>query len=45
LRISLALVPEVGLGPRYIVEGSVRRSGDDTRVVARLIDATTDQQL
>ena len=42
-----AELPEIAkrLGARYIVEGSVRRSDDDVRVVARLIDATTDQQL
>jgi adenylate cyclase len=36
-------VPEVGrkLGVRYVVEGSVRRSGNRVRVTAQLIDATT----
>ena len=29
------------LGARYIVEGSVRRSQDDVRITAQLIDATT----
>jgi len=33
------------LGARYIVEGSVRRAGDQVRVTAQLIDATTDQNL
>jgi TolB-like protein len=30
------------LGARYILEGSVRRAGDDVRVTVQLIDATTD---
>ncbi len=36
-------VPEVGrkLGVRYVVEGSVRRSGNRVRVTAQLIDAAT----
>jgi adenylate cyclase len=36
-------VSEVGrkLGVRYVVEGSVRRSGNRVRVTAQLIDATT----
>ena len=36
-------VAEVGrkLGVRYVVEGSVRRSGNRVRVTAQLIDATT----
>jgi TolB-like protein/class 3 adenylate cyclase len=29
------------LGVRYILEGSIRRSGDDMRINAQLIDATT----
>lgn len=29
------------LGVRYVLEGSVRRSGDDLRINAQLIDATT----
>ena len=29
------------LGVRYVLEGSVRRSGDDIRVNAQLIDGTT----
>ncbi len=33
------------LGVRYIVEGSVRRSGDRLRVTAQLIDATTETHL
>jgi TolB-like protein/Tfp pilus assembly protein PilF len=33
------------LGARYIVEGSVRRDGDDIRVTVQLIDAATDQHL
>jgi adenylate cyclase len=35
-------VPEVGrkLGARYVVEGSVRRSGDQLRITAQLIDTS-----
>jgi TolB-like protein/cytochrome c-type biogenesis protein CcmH/NrfG len=33
------------LGVRYVVEGSVRRSGDRVRVSAQLIDATTGHHL
>jgi serine/threonine protein kinase/tetratricopeptide (TPR) repeat protein len=33
------------LGARYIVEGTVRRAGDQVRVSAQLIDAETDQSL
>ena len=33
------------LGVRYVVEGSVRRSGDDVRVNVQLIDALTGGQL
>ena len=33
------------LGVTYVVEGSVRRSGDRVRVTAQLIDATTDDHL
>ena len=33
------------LGARYIVEGSVRRSGNQVRVTAQLIDANTDEHL
>jgi len=38
---------EIGerLGARYIVEGSVRRAGEEVRVSAQLVDATTDQML
>jgi TolB-like protein/tRNA A-37 threonylcarbamoyl transferase component Bud32/Tfp pilus assembly protein PilF len=40
-------LPEIGkrLGARYIVEGSVRRADDQVRIMARLVDATTDQGL
>ena len=36
-------VPEVGrsLGVRYVLEGSVRKSGNRVRITAQLIDATT----
>jgi len=33
------------LGVRYIVEGSVRRAGDEVRITVQLIDAMTDQHL
>jgi len=33
------------LGIRYLLEGSVRRSGDRVRVNAQLIDAETDTHL
>jgi len=33
------------LGVRYVLEGSVRRSGDDLRVNVKLIDATTGSHL
>ena len=33
------------LGVRYVLEGSVQRSGDETRVNAQLIDAATDTHL
>jgi len=38
---------EVGaeLGARYVVEGSVRRAGDQIRITATLIDALTNQQV
>lgn len=38
---------EIGhqLGARYVVEGSVRRLGDQVRVTAQLIDAEADQSL
>jgi adenylate cyclase len=36
-------IPQIGreLGARYVVEGSVRRSGDRVRITAQLIDAVT----
>src|SRR4029077_20311618 len=34
-----------GLGVRYVLEGSVRRSGNNIRVNAQLIDAQTDTHL
>ncbi len=33
------------LGVRYVLEGSVRRSGNQVRVSAQLIDAATDAHL
>ncbi len=40
-------LPEVSreLGVRYVLEGSVRRSGDQVRITAQLVDATQDQHL
>jgi adenylate cyclase len=40
-------LPEVSreLGVRYVVEGSVRKAGDQIRITAQLIDATQDQHL
>jgi TolB-like protein/Tfp pilus assembly protein PilF len=37
-------VPTVGkeLGVRYVLEGSVQRAGEQVRIVAQLVDATTD---
>jgi len=42
-----ASVQQVGrqLGAQYIVEGSIRRSGDKVRIVARLSDALTGHQV
>jgi TolB-like protein/class 3 adenylate cyclase/Flp pilus assembly protein TadD len=33
------------LGVRYVVEGSVRKAGDQLRITAQLVDATKDQHL
>ncbi len=33
------------LGVRYILQGSVRRAGDQVRILARLIDSSTDAQV
>jgi adenylate cyclase len=40
-------VPDVGreLGVSHILEGSVRRSGDEVRITARLLDAAADAQI
>ncbi len=40
-------LPEVSreLGVRYVVEGSVRKAGNQVRITAQLIDATQDQHL
>jgi adenylate cyclase len=40
-------VKQVGreLGVRYVLEGSVRKSGDKVRITAQLIDATTDKHI
>lgn len=42
--LSLKSVAEA-LGVRYVVEGSVRRAGDDIRINAKLIDAETGSHL
>ncbi len=40
-------LPEVSreLGVQYVVEGSVRKAGDQVRITAQLIDATKDHHL
>jgi TolB-like protein/class 3 adenylate cyclase/Flp pilus assembly protein TadD len=40
-------LPEVSreLGVRYVLEGSVRKAGDQVRITAQLVDATEDQHL
>ncbi|EDP72774.1 putative adenylate/guanylate cyclase [Flavobacteriales bacterium ALC-1] len=40
-------IPEIAeeLGVSYILEGSIRKYGDDIRITAQLIDATTDEHL
>jgi adenylate cyclase len=40
-------LPEVSreLGVRYVLEGSVRKAGDQVRITAQLVDATQDQHL
>ncbi|MBI3302036.1 MAG: adenylate/guanylate cyclase domain-containing protein, partial [Deltaproteobacteria bacterium] len=40
-------LPEVSreLGVRYVVEGSVRKAGNQVRITAQLVDATQDQHL
>src|SRR5882672_1873372 len=40
-------LPEVSreLGVRYVVEGSVRKAGDQVRITAQLVDAAQDQHL
>ncbi|MBI3802070.1 MAG: adenylate/guanylate cyclase domain-containing protein, partial [Deltaproteobacteria bacterium] len=44
---KIVKLPEVSreLGVRYVVEGSVRKAGDQVRVTAQLIDATQDHHL
>ena len=41
---NLRIIGEA-LGAHYIVEGSVRRAGDDVRITVQLIDAKTDEHL
>jgi TolB-like protein/tetratricopeptide (TPR) repeat protein len=43
-RVSVRQVADE-LGVRYVLEGSVRRSGNRIRITAQLIDATTDQHI
>lgn len=47
LKVQNLSIPEVSelLGVKYVVEGSVRKSGSRVRVTAQLIDADTDQHL
>lgn len=42
-----ATIQQIGrdLGIKYVLEGSVRRNGDEIRVVARLVDAATSGQI
>lgn len=44
---SNASIPDIAgaLGVRYVLEGSVRKSGDQVRVTAQLIDASNDRHL
>ena len=46
-KVRAADVQQIGreLGVRYVVEGSVRKSGDRVRIVAQLIDAETDAHI